>query len=160
MKQLQSEKYSSEEDFLDFVADQKTAMSKKLATQIHAIGHDENLDPWLNLEQSKVSREEEIEFRTHIENMGRKKVIHHTNESLLARMKKEMRKREQLDKCAYNFSVGTYCVLYKTFIITGSEVLLPQCLTGKPEESALMAKFADHLAKCQSVFWRTYCASF
>ena len=78
---------------MDSVADQKIAISKRLAMDIHAIGHDENLDLWLHLDKLKVSREEEIEFRTHIENMGRKKVIHHANESLLARMKKEMHKR-------------------------------------------------------------------
>ena len=108
----------------------------------------------------QLSREEEIEYRTQIENLARKKVIQHTNETTLARMKKEMKRREKLDNCAENFSIENYCVQYKTFVITGSEVLLPLCLNGKETEKALMVKFAEHIAKCQTVFWKAYYYSF
>ena len=79
------------------VAGKYEAMSKRLATEIHATGYDENLDPWLHLDKFKVTCEDEIEFRTHIENLGRKKVIHHTNETTLARMKKEIKRRLKID---------------------------------------------------------------
>ena len=78
------------------------------------------------LDLFKVKREEELKYRTNREDSARKKVVRHINQSTETRMRKEMKKREKTDKLAQSYIAEKYCILYKTFIITGTEILLPQ----------------------------------
>jgi len=107
-------------------------MCKEWADRMHGANY-EIYDPWSHLDTIKVTREEEIEFRTQIENKARQMVVRYTNQSIVTRMTKEMKRREELDKVALNYKVEEYCILYKTFVITGSEVLLPQFLIDYPD---------------------------
>ena len=97
------------------------------------------MDVWSVLDKFKFTREEEIEYRTRIENTARKNVVHHTNESTLTRMQKEMKKRDKAEKQAENYGTEIYCIIYKTFVITGSEVLLPQYLAEKNVDVQFLA---------------------
>ena len=72
-----------------------------------------------------------------------------------------MKKREKTDKLAQSYIAEKYCILYKTFIITGTEILLPQYIFEEEQQDKnLVNAFCQHLKKCQTIYWRAYyCAA-